>query len=413
MDIVNSASDAIKSASEKTKEVISNVKADIGRLKGKFVKSVGDQNNKDVAEVVNDDPEEEAVNIYADKVFAYPLGINQPENDNAAPYIRITGFKYKRRKDNETRVYGFAENPDDSKLLTEFETQICLPFYGSLTQGYDSITSAQPPNILSLLQQTNMTEAMKELGETGAGTIMGLLDKARNVSSMDELVTAAKGGAGSKLFQMGAASLAASAFGARNSLGDIVKQGGLSFGVALNPATEMLYEGQNLQRYELSFTLVPRSRDEHEQIDGIICKLRELSMGKLSLSSSRALINYPAIFNLDWCTAEGAHIIGPLPSADCYLDNVSVVYNPQGRSNLYNGDMPVMYQLNLGFIELRALYRDDIQRLRELTNQPTLGVSGDYQHLRQYNDKGIVDNGEDEKGLLESLKDKATGLLNR
>lgn len=390
-----SIGDKLKSAGSKIKETGSDA---IGRVKNKF-KAIGADINKTYFDQESDAPKEVSVD---NKYFSYPMYINEPGNENAAPHIRITAFEYKR-KDNETalhqRVYGFAAeekapgqefNPIDG-MSVNFLGEFNLPFYGSLTQGYDSGHNAFN-NLANAFSQTDFSE----LG--GDASAMWKQISGLASGAMDDPMGALKVIAGSPLAKMGAAQLGRAATSAlagngfKTDINAFLAQAGVSFGVAVNPMTELAYTGEEMQKYNLSFTLIPTSREEHAMIDSLIARMRELRAGSRTLNSSRLLINYPAIFNIDWLTAEGKPIIGPLPSGDCYLDSLSVVFNPFGRSYLYAGDMPVAYQLNLGFAELRAMYRDDIQALREFSSQPEIGSLGDYQSSdRVYLEDGKVD----------------------
>lgn len=397
-DAVASAASTNKtSAFDKLKTTTSNA---VGHVTSRF-KAIGADINKAYYEQESDAPMDDTVQVN-DMYFSYPMNINEPSSDNAAPHIRITAFEYKR-KGNETslhqRVYGFASEEKDAdftansinnmsvNLLGEFN----LPFYGSLSQGYDG-GSDEFNNIANALSQTDFSK----LGGDASDVWQQLSSLASGAS--DDPMGALKAIAGSPLAKMGAAQLGKATVGAvtgngfKLDINSFLAQAGVSFGVAVNPMTELAYTGERLQKYNLSFTLIPTSREEHAIIDGLIAKLRELRAGSRKFNSSRVLIDYPAIFNIDWLTAEGKPIIGPLPSGDCYLDSLSVVFNPYGRSYLYSGNMPVAYQLNLGFAELRAMYRDDLQALRSFSTQPAIGNSGDYQSTdRVYLEDGRVD----------------------
>lgn len=134
----------------------------------------------------------------------------------------------------------------------------------------------------------------------------------------------------------------------------------LSQGVAFNPQTALAFESMNLRTFEFSFTLVPESREESNDIKNIENFFRKYMYPEVENFVAR----YPEKFTIQFFDGEDENPYMPF-IYDCFLAGMSVTVNKEGNSYFKADDgfgAPTSVEMNLQFSEARMLSRQDIYK---------------------------------------------------
>lgn len=305
--------------------------------------------------------------------YSYPLNIWDVNSVNSAPYIKITAFKYSRLKSSGFRT-------SSSTLLKDYLGEIYLPWMGSYSQGTESGISVEDTSgidgIFAHLQRMNdnpefslsglnlSSNAIELLGANGLNIISGdrfdFSSYKNEKGGIDLSAITNKAGDLIKNSSTGKSSVAALLTG---NLASMLRQISLGVGISLAGVQEVVYNGEKPGKHMFSFALTPTDQEEHRNIDAIVQFFRYHSMGDLTVGEVRALVDYPALFRIEFLSAEGKPILGVLPSGDCIMDSFGVTFNPDTRSYLYDGNKPSAYSIVLSFAELRPMYKSDFVSL--------------------------------------------------
>ena len=129
----------------------------------------------------------------------------------------------------------------------------------------------------------------------------------------------------------------------------------------INPNTRAMFESVPLRELPFTFRLIAKTQDEAEEIKNIIKFFRtELYPGTISASDNIPIsLGYkiPNLFEIRF-EYDGKEIATKF--LDCYLRNVSVVYNSENGAFHSDGNFSDI-QLSLTFTESRALTRELIE----------------------------------------------------
>lgn len=129
----------------------------------------------------------------------------------------------------------------------------------------------------------------------------------------------------------------------------------------INPNTRAMFESVPLRELPFTFRLIAKTQDEAEEIKNIIKFFRtELYPGTISASDNIPIsLGYkiPNLFEIRF-EYDGEEIATKF--LDCYLRNVSVVYNSENGAFHSDGNFSDI-QLSLTFTESRALTRELIE----------------------------------------------------
>ena len=134
----------------------------------------------------------------------------------------------------------------------------------------------------------------------------------------------------------------------------------LSQGVAFNPQTALAFESMNLRTFEFSFTLVPESMEESNDIKNIENFFRKYMYPEIENFVAR----YPEKFKIQFFDGEEENPYMPFIH-ECFLAGMNVTINNEGNS-FFKADggfgAPTSVQMQLQFSEGRMLSRQDIYK---------------------------------------------------
>jgi len=155
-----------------------------------------------------------------------------------------------------------------------------------------------------------------------------------------------------RLVQGGTAALVSSALTGQNPGGLISR----ATGFTLNPNSQMLFNGVASRSFGFNWDIVPRYKEEAEQIKQIIRTFKYHMSA--SNQSNGIFIDSPDIFYLSYKSGSKDHpfLHRFKPMA---LTSMSVNYTGSGTYATYNDSTPVHMQLSLSFSELTPIYRSD------------------------------------------------------
>jgi hypothetical protein len=130
--------------------------------------------------------------------------------------------------------------------------------------------------------------------------------------------------------------------------------------LAVNPNLVLMYRGNGIRQYNFMFRMIAQSEDEAYSIEHMVHEFRAGSYGD---KSGEFLLDYPDQFKFVYMAPGGkSNQFLPAP-ATLALQSVSMSNNPS--SNLFHANgAPVEVTLALMFREIRALNREDIEKLR-------------------------------------------------
>lgn len=143
-------------------------------------------------------------------------------------------------------------------------------------------------------------------------------------------------------------------------------------GVILNPNTELLFTGLDLRNFTLNYKLVPRSKNEADNIEKII-KIFKKAMLPYANSGAEALkvsfdnegyqagfIKVPDLVQVTFM--RGSKVNRNVPQFKmCALTQVDIGYTPDGAYATTEDGRMVAYTLALNFQETKLILREDIE----------------------------------------------------
>lgn len=137
-------------------------------------------------------------------------------------------------------------------------------------------------------------------------------------------------------------------------------------GTILNPNTEMLYQGQDLRTFSLSFKMTPRTDKEAKVIKQICNRFKKASMpyvgGQAIFGTFKApnLLKVPLVCQVTFMNGNNIHDYLPQYKL-CAISGVEVNYTPDGAYATVGKDgSPVSTQLTVNFKETKILFGNDI-----------------------------------------------------
>ena len=130
-------------------------------------------------------------------------------------------------------------------------------------------------------------------------------------------------------------------------------------GVIFNPNKELLFNGVNLRTFNFSFKLMPRNKDEADQVERIIRSFkRNMAPVVGGSETGYGFLRTPSVFELQYMNGSREH---PFlhKFKQCFLENCTVNYTGDGFYATYAGGQPVSMILNLTFKEIEPIYDID------------------------------------------------------
>jgi hypothetical protein len=133
-------------------------------------------------------------------------------------------------------------------------------------------------------------------------------------------------------------------------------------GLAINPNLVVMYRGNGIRQFQFMFRMIASSEDEARDIERIAHEFRAGSYGS---KNENFLLDYPDQFKFMYLTPGGMPNQYLPPPATLVLNSVTMSNNPS--TNLFHANgAPVEVTLSLMFREIRALNREDIEKLRDM-----------------------------------------------
>jgi len=127
-------------------------------------------------------------------------------------------------------------------------------------------------------------------------------------------------------------------------------------GEIFNPNMELLFNGPTLRSFRFSFKMMPRNRDESEQVKSIIRTFKKGMSPKTG--QTRAFIKTPNVFELRYRQGRTEHrFLNKFKQ--CFLQDISVNYTGEGNYATYEDGTPISMIMDLTFKELEPIYDID------------------------------------------------------
>jgi hypothetical protein len=127
----------------------------------------------------------------------------------------------------------------------------------------------------------------------------------------------------------------------------------------LNPNQKTTFSGSNTRSYSFEFKLVAQSAKESTDIRELIKRLQYNAYPV----GNTLVMKYPSEFRISILSAKSKDYNRYYsPIYNCFLMNISTVYNASGNS-FYADGAPLDVSLTLGFQETKALTRNDLETM--------------------------------------------------
>lgn len=210
----------------------------------------------------------------------------------------------------------------------------------------------------NLIEQFGMSYSQKDLGVLGILEETGVLNQS-TLADLSNKMTAfgAAEGVGKKTVETvaspsgmvaAARTVASTLPGAENAVNAIDR----ATGTILNPYSALQFEGVTLRKHNFTFRCSPNSQSESIVLQKIIQTFKE----RMHPRRNGLLYEFP-----DQCKILFASPF-TYPIRDCYLENMSVNYAPQGSPAFFKqGQYPTEIEISLSFGEIEPITREFIE----------------------------------------------------
>mgnify|MGYP001049267637 CR=1 FL=1 len=129
-------------------------------------------------------------------------------------------------------------------------------------------------------------------------------------------------------------------------------------GVAPNPKKEQVFKGVDFRSFQFQYQFFPRNKQEADNVLEIIHALK-YHMHPEYKDGDGFLFIYPSEFDIVYYAGNS-----PNPHlhkhTSCVLRDMQVNYTPQGQFNAFKQGMPSQINVDMTFLELAILTKDDI-----------------------------------------------------
>lgn len=134
-------------------------------------------------------------------------------------------------------------------------------------------------------------------------------------------------------------------------------------GMAPNPNPSVMFQGPSLRSFVFSWSFYPKSAQESQDISNLILKLKARALPTFNKGTNTTVLNYPYMCQLNFfpwdAGGTGAFHWSPksiIKIKKCFMDSVSVKYNPFGTPAFFEGtNLPISYQLTISFKEIEYM----------------------------------------------------------
>tara|TARA_R100000908_G_scaffold30868_1_gene13925 strand:- start:1002 stop:1937 length:936 start_codon:yes stop_codon:yes gene_type:complete len=158
------------------------------------------------------------------------------------------------------------------------------------------------------------------------------------------------------------AAQAVNIFGANVTLEQIMAR---QTGEIFNPNMELLFSGPTLRAFKFQFKMMPRNKNESDQVKRIIRTFKKNMAPKTN--KSNLFLNTPNIFELRYRQGATEHKFLH-KFKQCVLQDIAINYTGEGNYATYDDGTPISMIMDLTFKELEPIY--DIDYNDPDTNEP-------------------------------------------
>jgi hypothetical protein len=126
-------------------------------------------------------------------------------------------------------------------------------------------------------------------------------------------------------------------------------------GSLLNPARENYFRGSECRSIQLSFILIPLSKEDSQIYRRIIKTLQENCVPSVPDGHTGTIMHYPASWEIAFRPIDFLPIF-----KEAVLTNINIDYAATGKPYLHSDGAPVQWSLSLSFTELTILTKEDL-----------------------------------------------------
>ena len=301
----------------------------------------------------------------AQTVLRYPLKVFTEQTD----YLQIDVQEYvpvgsqdrsNRNKVSLTRdpTSRFRKNSNRRPIST-----VLLPIPSNVQDGNSVSYQDSQMNSITAAAVGGTTAAMKGAGAAAAvGDMRGVVGAVRGAAESALEQSGLNMGSAQDLITRKLAADAVNIFGGNVTLEQIMAR---QTGEIFNPNMELLFNGPTLRAFKFQFKMMPRNKDESNQVKSIIRTFKKNMAPKTS--SGRLFLNTPNIFELRYRQGESDHSFLH-KFKQCVLQDLAVNYTGEGNYATYDDGTPISMVMDLTFKELEPIY--DIDYDDPDTNEP-------------------------------------------
>ena len=272
--------------------------------------------------------------------FSYPVDRNQSQD-----FMKFTLLEYKPKKigsgaDGSGFGFGSRERvgPNDQKSGRTILGSVSLPIPGGIKDENGADWQGGTMNQIEIEAAGVARGALGVSGETAGEAARGT---AGRLGANNEVVKKAIGEV-----------LAGKAVGVQ---GLMTRTTGMVF----NPNLELLFDKPTLRGFEFTFDLVPRSKNEAEEIVKIIRFFKQ-GMSPIRSESNLFLLS-PNVFQVHYVlNGDGTNdhpYIGKMK--ECAMTNFAVDYTPQQNYSTLTDGFMTAYKISMRLTELEPVFNDD------------------------------------------------------
>ncbi len=303
----------------------------------------------------------------AQTVLRYPLKVFTEQTDylqiDVQEYVPV-GSQGGRHIGGKPRV-SLARNPRERfRRLSNKRpiSTVLLPMPSNLQDGNSVSYNDSQMNSITAAAIGGFTGAAKAgQAKSGSDALEGV-KKVFGATAVESGVAGLGMGNATDLATKYLAAQAVNIFGANVTLEQIMSR---QTGEIFNPNMELLFSGPTLRAFKFQFKMMPRNRDESDQVKRIIRTFKKNMAPKTNRSN--LFLNTPNIFELRYRQGESEHKFLH-KFKQCVLQDIAINYTGEGNYATYDDGTPISMVMDLTFKELEPIY--DIDYDDPDTNEP-------------------------------------------
>ena len=303
----------------------------------------------------------------AQTVLRYPLKVFTEQTDylqiDVQEYVPV-GSQGGRHIGGKPRV-SLARNPRERfRRLSNKRpiSTVLLPMPSNLQDGNSVSYNDSQMNSITAAAIGGFTGAAKAgQAKSGSDALEGVR-KVFGATAVESGVAGLGMGNATDLATKYIAAQAVNIFGANVTLEQIMSR---QTGEIFNPNMELLFSGPTLRAFKFQFKMMPRNRDESDQVKRIIRTFKKNMAPKTNRSN--LFLNTPNIFELRYRQGESEHKFLH-KFKQCVLQDIAINYTGEGNYATYDDGTPISMVMDLTFKELEPIY--DIDYNDPDTNEP-------------------------------------------